>query len=484
MSQDIKKKLDRVFNPRTVAVVGDKQMNNYMWLRNMTSFRGKAYSVQIDPNEIPGIEALGFDNYYSLLDIPEPIDYVIVAVPREVAPKIIADCIKKQVGGVTLFTAGFAETGTEDGIRLQKRITDMAKEAGLSLIGPNCMGIFNPKIGLRNGFNQYYGEGGPVGFVSQSGTHSIWFSLVGALHGIKISKSVSYGNAVVLDSTDYLEYLAQDEETKVIGMYIEGVKDGRRFFKLLREVTPKKPVLIWKGGQTEEGQRATASHTASLAESPVIWEALIKQCGAIKVDSLDEMVDVTKALLYLKPTTGNRVGLIAMTGGQSVVITDTFAKAGLRVPLLTEASYREFASFFNIIGSSYRNPLDISSNFGSVELLMRMVDILGRDENIDSVVLELSMAFLAIIRQRAEKFLDDLLDALTNFKDRSEKPFLTILIPGPEETAALETRARLVERGIACFPDFARGANALRKVIDYYCFHSTSGELSHGEKEL
>ena len=468
--KDIETRLHRAFNPRSVAVVGDKREMDYMWLRSLDHFQGKLYSVQIDEQELPGIEALGVKNYHSLLDIPDELDYVIVAVPREIAPKIIRDCIEKKVGGVMLFTSGFAETNTEEGIRLQQTITEMAKEADLNLIGPNCMGIFNPKIGLRHSAEQYYGDGGSVGFISQSGTHATFFSLMGAVHGIKVSKSVSYGNAVVLDSTDYLEYLAEDDDTKVIGMYIEGVKKGRQFFTSLRETAKRKPVLIWRGGETEEGSRATATHTASLAESSLIWDALIKQCGAIKVESLDEMVDTVKALLYLKPTTGKRVGLAAMTGGHSVVITDTFAKAGLEVPLLTEKSYQEFATFFTIIGSSYRNPLDISSNLRSADNIMRCVDILDRDEMIDCVVLELSLGFLSRIARFISTFFDDLIEALARLRERSDKPLLTILFSGPTENAAADTREKLLARGIPSFPSFERGAKALNKVVDYYRF--------------
>jgi len=470
--KDIVEKLDRAFNPRSVAVIGDKREMDYMWLRSLTNFQGRVYSVQIDEQELPGIEALGVKNYYSLLDIPEPIDYAIVAVPRAVAPKIVHDCIEKKVGAAMLFTSGFAETNTEEGIRLQNIIAEMVREADFNLIGPNCMGIFNPKIGLRHAVDQYYGDGGPVGFISQSGTHATFFSLVGALNGVKVSKSVSYGNAVVLDSADYLEYLAEDEDTKIIGMYIEGVKKGRQFFTSLREAAKRKPVVIWKGGMTDEGTRATASHTASLAESPLIWDAMIKQCGAIRVDSLDEMIDTVKALLYLKPTTGVGVGLAAVSGGQSVVITDAFAKEGLEVPLLSEKSYQEFATFFSIIGSSYRNPLDISSNFRSMDNIMRCIDILNEDENVDSVVLELAISFMARIFRYTPVFFDSLVEVLAQYKERSNKPFVIILSSGPAERQALEARAKLVEKGIPSFPDFERGARALKKVVEYYRFQS------------
>src|SRR5512137_191819 len=194
----------------------------YVWQRNMSTFTGKLYSVQIDPSELPGIEQLGVKNYKSLLDIPEPVDYVLVAVPRAVAPRIIGDCIRKGVGGVSLFTSGFAETHSDEGASLQETLIQMARDANLNLIGPNCMGV-------RQDINQYHGQSGPVGFISQSGTHAIFFSQVGARHGLLISKSVSYGNGAVLDSPDYLDYFADDAETKVIGLYVEGVKDGRMF---------------------------------------------------------------------------------------------------------------------------------------------------------------------------------------------------------------------------------------------------------------
>src|SRR4030042_3248157 len=188
------------------------------------------------------------------------------------------------------------------------------------------------------------------------------FTVVGARHGIKFSKSVSYGNAVVLDSTDFLDYLKSDDDTQIIGIYVEAIKDGRRFLRILREVTERKHVIIWRGGESEEGARATASHTGALAQSSAVWDALIKQSGIIKVDNLEEMIDVVKALLYVKPTTGTRVGLVAMSGGQSVAIADTFARAGLKGPDLSSGSYDRLASFFNIVGGSYRNPFDVSSS--------------------------------------------------------------------------------------------------------------------------
>jgi acyl-CoA synthetase (NDP forming) len=470
---DIVPRLERVLNPRSIAVVGDKRAMGYFWLRNMSTFKGSLYSVQIDPNEISGILELGISNYASLLDIPDDIDFVVCAVPRHVAPRIIADCAAKKVGGVTLFTSGFAETGEAEGIRLQKEIAKTARENGLILIGPNCMGIYNRRLGVRQAMEQPAGDEGDVGFISHSGTHSINFSLLAASQGVKVSKSISAGNSCVVTPADYLEYLAQDEETKVIGMYLEGVQQGRRLFELLRRTTPRKPVVIWKGGASEGGQRAMFSHTGSLATSATTWQALVKQCGIIATDSLDETVDVMKALLFMKPGTGRRMGLVALTGGQSVVITDAFENAGLEVPLLSRSSYKELSGFFNIIGGSFRNPLDAGGTLGfgtSPENLDRMLRILDSDRHIDAIAIELSPRMM--IRRTLEQpdGGDWLPDMLAAHKGRSRKPFLAIMHPAHLEGFVAQERQKYIDRGIPTFAGFHQAATAFAKVAHYRRF--------------
>ena len=463
-----KERLDRVFNPKTVVVVGDKKDRNYSWLWSMRSVKGRLYSVQVSEAEIPGIEELGITNHKSLLDVPGPIDYVLLAVPRRVAPLVLADCVKADVGGVALFTSGFAETDDE-GRELQQKIRAMALEANMPLIGPNCMGLFNPKAGVRHSDEQYHGESGPVAFIGQSGTHTIFFSTtLDTVHGIKLAKSVSFGNAAVLDVADYLEYFGQDPEVKVIGAYIEGVKQGRRLFEVLREVAPKKPVMIWKGGQTDQGARAANTHTGSLAGSQAIWDALIRQTGAIAVDNLDEIVDTTAALLNLGPLRGDGGALMCMTGGQSVVIADAFGKAELRAPALTQASYDELGSFFNVIGGFYRNPLDISWNSNSGEILTRIFNILDSDANVDFVALELFVPLVARRIKQARKGDSSFLDAITGQARKARKPFFTMLTPTSAETDAMELRKMMTKAGVTAFPTFQRAAIAYRKALEYW----------------
>jgi acyl-CoA synthetase (NDP forming) len=470
-------RLDRAFNPRTVAVVGDKQAFDYLWLRAMKTFEGKVYSVQIDPNEIPGIEELGVPNYPSLAEVPDEIDYVVCAVPRPISPRIVADCVAKGVGAVSLFTSGFAETETEEGIQVQKQITEIAQRDGLLLIGPNCMGIYNRRLGVRNSADQPAGDPGNVGFISQSGTHCIGFSLTGHLRGIKCSKAVSFGNAVILDAPDYLEYLAQDTETEVIGMYIEGAKDGRRLFRVLRETARKKPVVVWKGGTTAAGARAIYSHTAALATAAATWDAAMRQAGVVQTDNLDETIDAINALVRCKPTTGRGMGLIAMTGGQSVVISDAFEREGLEVPLLADSSYQKLASFFNIIGGSYRNPLDAGGTIGMgfmPQNLKRLLNILDEDDNVDAVAMEVSAGFLARRLRQNPAIVDAVADTIAAHRDQSRKPFIVIAHPGHVEDLMAEIRSKLLDRGIATFGSFQDGARALARAIDYWRFRDGS----------
>jgi len=468
---DFLSRLDRAFNPRSVAVVGDKRAMGYLWLNCMKTFEGKVYSVQVDQNEIAGIEAIGVANYKSLTEIPDDIDYVVCAVPRPVAARIIAGCIEKKVGAVALFTSGFAETETEDGIAAQEQITQMARESGLLLIGPNCMGIYNRRLGVRHSTDQAAGDAGNVGFISQSGTHAINFSLVGGVRGVKCSKTVSFGNAVVLDAPDYIEYLANDPETEVIAMYVEGTKDGRRFFRTLRETARRKPVVVWKGGVTAAGSRAVYSHTASLATAPAIWEAAMRQAGVVQTDGLDETIDAVKALVHAKPTTGRRMGLIAMTGGQSVVITDAFEREGLEVPLLSAGSYEKLSAFFNIIGGSYRNPLDAGGTIGMGFVpgnLQKLFDILEEDENVDAVAMEVGATFIARRMRENPAIMEAFVDTLAKQRERSSKPFLAIAHAGHVEDVMRDMRVKLLERGVATFVSFQAAARAQARSVGYW----------------
>jgi acyl-CoA synthetase (NDP forming) len=458
-------KLDRAFNPRVMAVIGDKRESNYMWLRAQKSFRGKLYSVQIDPKEIDGIKELGIQNFTSLLDIPGPVDFAIVAVPRSVALRVLADLIRKDVGAAHFFTAGFAESDTDEGRELEKKMTEMARAAGFHLVGPNCMGIYSPGAGVKQNSEQSDAVG-HVGFISQSGNHAVNFVQEAHIQGVDANKVVSYGNGIALDSADYLEYFSADPEIRVIGMYVEGVKDGRRFLKTLSEAASKKPVVVWKGGRSDEGVRAIGSHTGSLAIPQEIWDSAVRQCRAVSVPRMEELIDTLKALLYLPPVKGDTVAAVGGSGGGSVAVSDAFAEAGLKVPPLSQSSYDEFASFWLNIGGGYKNPVD-TYNPNRREM-KRILDILSRDGNTDNIVALFAARHAGPGGQNP---LDMQLGPFVGLRQKTIKPVMACITGSSSaETAAasLELMERLQAAGIPAFPGMERGAAALRNARDHY----------------
>jgi acetate---CoA ligase (ADP-forming) subunit alpha len=466
--------LRRAFQPRAVAVIGDKKISGYMWLRALAHLKTRLYSVQIDPNEIPGIEAMGVTNFKSLAEIKEPIDYAVSAVPRQVAPRILSDCVANRVGAIGFFTSGFSETGEELGIRLESQLREIALGSNIALVGPNCMGLANPSLGLCNFPDEKAGEPGDVCFISQSGTHTINFCMQAPSRGIRVHLAASIGNVLVLDAADYVDLMAEDTATRVLGMYLEGVRDGRRFFASLRSAAARHPVVVWKGGVTDAGARATLSHTGSLATPQAMWSALVRQAGAVEVGSLDAMLDAVELLARGRRPHGRRMGLVAMTGGQSVVITDTFAAAGLAIPALSDASYEELKSFFNIIGGSYRNPLDAGGTIGGgihQSNLDRILAILDRDPAIDSVVLEIGTGLRAMRWIAHEDELTALLGKLAEFAGRSAKPFAVVLHPAHVETVVARAKQLARERGLVVFDSFERAAAAFRTAIEYWSRH-------------
>ena len=462
-------RLHRALNPRSIAVVGDKGPG-YMWLTNQSEFTGDLYSVQLDEKEIAVIEEKGFQNFTSLLDIPGEIDLVICAVPRQVVPLVIGDAIAKAVGGVSMFTSGFAETGEPEGAELEAKLVEQCNEAGLPLIGPNCMGLYNRRLGVKFTTQQEQGEGGDLSVISQSGTHGIGMTLGAQRVGVKVARTISIGNAVVLNECDYLEYLTNDDETPAIFMYLEGVRDGRRFARLLREATRRKPVAIWRGGRTQAGARAAASHTGSLASTDAVWEGLLRQSGAITLHSIDEAVDAMAMLVHSDRPTKRNVALIAMTGGQSVAITDQFERAGLTVPELSQASYDRLAEFFTTIGGSYRNPFDAASTIGrETDNLRKILEILADEPIIDGGVgIELGARGFEEDSSR----IDGMLDLLDDYRTKTGNPIVAMVpaggaMGGTEETV-VKVRDHVAQRGFAVYPNFERGAQALARIVDFF----------------
>ena len=357
---------------------------------------------------------MGLPCYPSIGDIPGPVDYVIIAVSANQTPKVIRDCALKGVKACTLFTAGFSELGTEEGIAFEREIVSIASETGMRLIGPNCMGIYCPGAGLYNSAN-LPASSGWFGIASQSGGNAIYLGKMAPRRGAPISKNVSYGNACDINESDLIEYLAYDEETRVIGAYIEGIKDGKRFHEVLGRAAPIKPTIILKGGQTEAGAAVTQSHTASLAGSLRIWDAVIRQSGAIQADTLDEMIDLALLFGYMKPPAGRRIGMVGIGGGISVLAADVFEQRNLSLTRLTPAIQSRLQELHPGAGNIYTNPIDTTAIFYETDGFRRTLDILDGWDEIDIILLHIPYDILAFLTPEqvrhiamAEKMLGDI----------------------------------------------------------------------------
>ncbi|MDP2328894.1 MAG: CoA-binding protein [Dehalococcoidia bacterium] len=477
-------RLHRALNPRTVAVVGDKGPN-YNWITNLKEFTGKVFSVQLDEKELPGILERGVPNFRSLVDIPEDIDLVICAVPRQVTPFIMKDAVAKGVGGISMFTSGFAETGEEIGVKLQQMIYDTCAENGMPLVGPNCMGIYNRRLGVKFTGAQEQGEGGEVGIVSQSGTHGIAMTIGSQRLGVKVTRAISIGNAVVLNEADYLEYMLNDPDVRVISMYLEGVRNGRKFFEVLKKATRQKPVIIWRGGRSRAGARAVRSHTGSLASDDAIWSALVKQAGAISVDTLEDAIDTIAALVLAPATPKRNLALVAMTGGQSVAITDQFERAGFEVPELSKKSYDILGEFFVTIGGSYRNPFDASSTIGrETDNLAKILEVLANERAIDGgVAFELgSRGF-----EDGSERMDQMLDLLRKYRDTTGLPVVALMpdggVMGGDAEILVRARGYVSKAGFPVYPSFQRGAAALGRAAAYWTWRKEVGARPRAVKK-
>ena len=351
--------LEYIFHPRSIAVAGLSPDPYGTWLNQVyldsplkMGFKGPIYPINPKGGHIGRLPV-----YASLKDVPGPVDYVISCIPARHTPKLMEDCRDAGVKVMQLYTAGFAETGEPQGIDLQKRLLEIARSSGIRIIGPNCMGIYCPDSGINFSMD-FPRESGPLGLLCQSGGNTAFIIRSAVVRGLRFSKAISYGNACDINECDLLEYLADDPNTRVIAAYIEGTTDGRRLVRTLTKAASKKPVVVFKGGYTEGGGRATASHTGSLAGTDSVWEGLLKQTGAIRVYSVEEMADVLVALLRMKPPQGLNACAVGIGGGASVLATDELERAGLKLPSIPAVTENRMKELIPLAGGMLCNPID------------------------------------------------------------------------------------------------------------------------------
>lgn len=379
MSSDIR----LFFEPKSVAVIGasrDPLKTGHIILRNIIEggYKGGIYPINPSADEILGLKC-----YKSVLEVPESIDLAVVVVPARLVPNVINELSIKGVKAAVIISGGFRETGTQEGLRLEEELKFRARESGVRVLGPNCQGVNNPHVGLCASWPLIKTKG-PLSIISQSGTIAAAFELWAEEEGIGVSKMAALGNKIDVDETDLLEYLREDADTKSIAMYIESVKDGRRFLKVATETSLVKPVVVLKSGRTPSGVRAVASHTGSLAGSYAIYYSAFRKAGIAVADTIEELYDMAKGLALLPRTYGDRVQIVTSSGGSGIVSVDYAEMLGLRLANLDDSSKESLRSELPshcIVG----NPLDLTGD-ADASRYDKVLRVLAKDPNIDIVL--------------------------------------------------------------------------------------------------
>ena len=417
---------ETIFNPRGVAIIGASPFDLATQAQMKTKIRERLYLVNPKYTEV-----LGKKCYPSILDVEAPVDYVIIGVSAVVLPQVIEECIQKGVKVAQIFTAGFSETGLPERIKQEEELKRQAL-GRIRLIGPNCFGVYCPKSGLAI-VPEAPTEEGHIGVVAQSGSFAESFSYFADTKNLRFSKVISYGNAADLDGADFLTYLADDEDTKIIAFYIEGTKDAPRLIKALSLAAKRKPVIVIKGGMTEQGMRAAASHTAAMAGSPDIWSAVFKQCGVLQVENFDEMTNMLLALNTSPLPGGRAMALITNSGGFSVIQTDMCLKAGITVPRFSPETIEALRTLVPAAGTSIGNPLDawpIYYNVGPAGNIADIIRIVAADRGIQTLVFQfdqfryLRRILQAGIDAHMQRLIELMVEGCEQAREKEGKPVL------------------------------------------------------------
>ncbi len=448
------------FDPRGVAIVGATRTPGFGYLLPLV-LRRRGFAEQVFLVNPAGGELHGYPLLTSLEEVPDWVDLAVVLVPAPVVPQVLDEIGRKGIRCAVVESAGFAETG-EDGKRLQEEARRVAASWGLRVIGPNCVGVVN----TENGFStvEVLDEAlipGPVGIVAQSGVFgNILLDMLPGL-GVRISKAFTLGNRMDVDEVDALRFLERDPYTRVIMMYLEGAARGRELLSTLGEVAQRKPVLVLKSGRTEAGSRAAASHTGSMAGEDRLYDALFAQTGAIRADSLEELVDLARVFSTQPLPRGGRLGVVTTSGSLGALASDAASSAGLELPALspaTVARMREGAPRW----MSVRNPLDVGPSGHFHKAMLAVMEDEGTD-----MVLGIYVVPYAVVKELEAMGLgwEILVGDLAQVRERApEKPLVMCCLGKEEFVRGLQG---LAGDGIPVLPSPERAARALSAIYQY-----------------
>lgn len=449
--------------PDSIAIVGasaDPTKRGYKAMVGLIkgNYRGRIYPLNLKVPEI-----LGVPTYASLDDIPGPVDLALICTPAATLPGLMTECGRKGVKGAVILASGFRETGAE-GAKLEQQVLDAARAGGVRIIGPNTSGMFNLHknvnlLDLRNV------KAGDIGFISQSGNMLLALVLEAEHNGhVGFSTYVGPGNQTDIGFNDYLRYLGEEAHTRVATLYVEGFRDGQRFLQAAREITPVKPVVVYKSGATELGKKAASSHTGALAGSYEMTVDLLKQVGVSVVRHSDQILPVAEGLALMQQARGRRVAVIADGGGQATITSDRLSDAGLELAELSAATRKRLADIL-FAQASLANPIDVAgTSDADPEVLARCMEIVADDDSVDAVFL------VGMFGGYHTRFAESLLggemraaEAMIELARRCGKPLVIYSLYAPVKPPALR---RLHEAGLPVYASIEHAVKVLQALAE------------------
>lgn len=462
--------LNVFFNPKSIAVIGASREPGkvgYNVLRNLIEggFPGELYPINPSAEEILGLKC-----YRNIRDVPANVDLAVITVPAKIVPSVVEDCGLKGVKGIIIITAGFGETGVE-GMKLERDIANTCRKYGMRMQGPNCLGIISVQARVNATFAPLMPPQGNIAFISQSGAIGSAILNWAVRNEIGFTKFISLGNEADLAAADFIEALGEDSETKVIALYIEGVKDGERFIDIARRVAKRKPIIAIKAGTTEAGVRAVSSHTGSLAGSDVAYSAAFKKAGIIRVETLEELFNFVLAFGAQPIPKGKRVLIVTNGGGPGILATDACEKLGLELPLL-EPELIEHLRERMPPHASLNNPIDVlgDANENRYEIA---VEAGIKSSNVDGVIV--------ILTPQAMTPCENVAAALVKVRGKMGKTLLASFMGLEENSPAIKMLKRNAIPNYA-FPETA--ARVFRAMYDYNLILNTPIEEAATKIEM
>jgi acetate---CoA ligase (ADP-forming) len=465
--------LEMFFKPRSIAIVGVSRGpnafggNSFLHHFLEAGFPGVIYPINPKAPEVMGLKA-----YPGLAHLPAIPDLAIIALPAAAVPDTLIECARLGIRHIHILTAGFSELGTREGRRLEAQVASIAHDRDLLIIGPNCMGPYCPSTRLT-AWGAVPGLDGNLGIISQSGGITQRLTEYVCSLGAGVSKAVSIGNAAVLDSPDFLEFMAEDKHIGVIAIYLESIRDGNRLFNLARKVAHHKPIICLKGGQSDRGAATVASHTGRMAGNRKIWQAFYAQTGVVPVSGMNEWADAILAFSLLPKIAaaapGKGVFIVGGGGGNSVIFSDTCIREGLDVPSVSPESMDKIRPFVPAAGSIAGNPLDLWETFIKVERLLSVLDIAYSDPNISMVIVDRLIPRIAFHSPEMADSLPEIVEFIKTNKRRKPTVF-TIDYDGGDPDLINKgslLRSRFCAAGIPAYPSFERAVRALVHFQEY-----------------